>query len=350
MRNQRIINQYESTNVAKRLVFSFITVSILYSLCSILLTQSVFAQNNSINKPALEGSYKIPILTETGKIQYPDLNTITDPAKLVLTIFQFAMGAAGILAIGMIVFGGIQYTVSAGNPAMQKDARDRILNAIYGVALLSGSFLILNTINPKLVKLSTPKLTSLNIDLNQLDAEKARKAWREADEKLGLAQHEELVLRDKFTKAQAKVGTGKTDLENLQFKTEAQRLVVELAEKDLEKQNLAIVLQRRDAEIEKERIISKMRKEIPDFSKHFPDIYSTDKFGVNSLRRTITNPPENTIPPYLKEKLINELRVYEQSYSAIAPLEKKINESVINLAEEQRRLQEVEEEWSKAKK
>ena len=34
---------------------------------------------------------------------------------------------AGMLAFGMIIYGAIQYTVSAGNTTQQSDARDRIL-------------------------------------------------------------------------------------------------------------------------------------------------------------------------------------------------------------------------------
>ncbi|MDP2650826.1 MAG: hypothetical protein Q8P04_01900, partial [bacterium] len=57
-----------------------------------------------------------------------------------------------------IVFGGILYTVSAGNASKQDDAKQWITGALIGLLLLFGSYLILNTINPELTKLNDLKL------------------------------------------------------------------------------------------------------------------------------------------------------------------------------------------------
>ncbi len=77
-------------------------------------------------------------------------------ASYIVGIYQFGVGIAGILAVGMIVAGAIYYSVSAGNPDKQRDARGMITGALWGVALLLGSYLILNTINPQIVKLESP--------------------------------------------------------------------------------------------------------------------------------------------------------------------------------------------------
>lgn len=68
-------------------------------------------------------------------------------------IYKFAVGIAGLLALGMIVAGGVYYTVSAGSSDKQKDAKDMITSALFGVGLLLGSYLILKTINPQIVTL-----------------------------------------------------------------------------------------------------------------------------------------------------------------------------------------------------
>ncbi|MEK7506177.1 MAG: pilin [Patescibacteria group bacterium] len=68
-------------------------------------------------------------------------------------IYRFAVGIAGLLALGMIVAGGVYYTVSAGSSDKQKDAKDMITSAVLGVGLLLGSYLILKTINPQIVTL-----------------------------------------------------------------------------------------------------------------------------------------------------------------------------------------------------
>lgn len=85
----------------------------------------------------------------------------TDLNALVKQIYLIALGIIGILAFGMIIFGGIQYSMSAGDPSRQKDARDRITQAIWGVILLLAAFLILNTINPDLIKLTDPTLKQI---------------------------------------------------------------------------------------------------------------------------------------------------------------------------------------------
>jgi hypothetical protein len=86
-------------------------------------------------------------------------------AAYIARFYQFALALAGMLAFGMIIFGAIQYTVSAGNVARQSDARDRIFQALWGVALLLGAYLILHTIDPKLVSLKDPNITKLTVPI-----------------------------------------------------------------------------------------------------------------------------------------------------------------------------------------
>lgn len=71
-------------------------------------------------------------------------------------LYQFAIGISGILAVGMMVAGGILYTVSAGSPDKQNEGKDMIFSALWGLALLFGAYIILNTINPGLVLLREP--------------------------------------------------------------------------------------------------------------------------------------------------------------------------------------------------
>lgn len=75
-------------------------------------------------------------------------------AAYVRRIYQFSVGIAGVLAVGMIVVGAIMISISGGSPDKQKEGRDYITSAIWGVVLLLGSYLILRTINPRLVALS----------------------------------------------------------------------------------------------------------------------------------------------------------------------------------------------------
>lgn len=66
-------------------------------------------------------------------------------------IFRLGIGLAVVIAVFMIVFNGIQYMVSdvVGQKATAKKG---IENAIWGLVLVLASVLILNTINPNIVK------------------------------------------------------------------------------------------------------------------------------------------------------------------------------------------------------
>ena len=81
---------------------------------------------------------------------------------LVNKIIIFVYSLAGILALAMLIYAGVQYTVSGGNAAIQKDAQDRIWQAIIGLVLLFSSYIILYTINPDLVRIKEPKVPIIN--------------------------------------------------------------------------------------------------------------------------------------------------------------------------------------------
>jgi len=67
------------------------------------------------------------------------------------TIFKIAIGLCGALAVIMIIIGGIQYM---GNESIfgKTEAKGQITNAILGLLIAIGSYALLNTINPDLLK------------------------------------------------------------------------------------------------------------------------------------------------------------------------------------------------------
>jgi len=66
-------------------------------------------------------------------------------------IFGWAIGVGALLALGVIIFGGLKYATSGISEA-QSDGKEWIKAAIYGLALLLGAYLILRTINPDILK------------------------------------------------------------------------------------------------------------------------------------------------------------------------------------------------------
>jgi uncharacterized membrane protein YgcG len=85
----------------------------------------------------------------------------TSPGAFIADFYQYALVIGGILAFGVIVYGGIRYMTSAGNPSGQGDAKEWIQAAIMGILLLAGAYFILKVINPNLVNLNLPSLQSV---------------------------------------------------------------------------------------------------------------------------------------------------------------------------------------------
>ncbi|MFA6098875.1 MAG: pilin [Patescibacteria group bacterium] len=98
----------------------------------------------------------IPIPGVTQKIG--EDNYVKDLSCYIAGIYRYLAGVAGILATVMIIYGGIQYVVSFGNPTRLSGAKDTIVSAMLGLALVLGSYVILYFINPNLTNLSIPSL------------------------------------------------------------------------------------------------------------------------------------------------------------------------------------------------
>jgi len=71
----------------------------------------------------------------------------------IIGIYIYFAGVAGILATTMMMYGGIKYIISAGNPAKIADAKDQIYSAMVGLILTLGSYTLLNFINPNMIDL-----------------------------------------------------------------------------------------------------------------------------------------------------------------------------------------------------
>ena len=95
-----------------------------------------------------------------------DCQPTTDIPSYLNNLYKFAVGIAGLLALGMIVAGGVYYTVSAGSGDKQREAKSMITSALLGVALLLGSYLVLNTVNPQITTLKLPELENITATSN----------------------------------------------------------------------------------------------------------------------------------------------------------------------------------------
>lgn len=82
-------------------------------------------------------------------------------AKYIVAIFQFGVWVAISLAIFMIMVAGFMWLISAGNQGMITKAKGYITNALYGLIIALISYIMLQTINPRLVELQMPELESV---------------------------------------------------------------------------------------------------------------------------------------------------------------------------------------------
>lgn len=76
--------------------------------------------------------------------------TDVNPQEYLLNLYNIGIGIAGVLAVVMLVFGGIEYITSAVIDT-KAEAKKRIWAALGGLLLALVSWLLLNTINTKLV-------------------------------------------------------------------------------------------------------------------------------------------------------------------------------------------------------
>ena len=106
---------------------------------------------------------------QTGKpleVQYPPLPSnkvippdISNPYLLenyARYAYYFFVVFSGIVALVVLVIAGFRYFTSFGNPEAIKRAREQILSALLGLAIILSSWLIIYSINPDFVKFKMP--------------------------------------------------------------------------------------------------------------------------------------------------------------------------------------------------
>lgn len=108
---------------------------------------------------AISASYSL-------QVDYPAISGF-DPGmglvEYIRYIYLFALGTVGLAAFGVMVYGGILYMMSGANPSLQGEAKKWFQGAISGLVLTLASYLILNTINPALVRIQAPTLPDAEI-------------------------------------------------------------------------------------------------------------------------------------------------------------------------------------------
>lgn len=87
-------------------------------------------------------------------------------------VFNLAIGIAGVLAVLMIIIGGVEYITTDAIQG-KTDGKARIQNALWGLLLALVSYILLHTINPKLtmfdLNVKTTTIQNNNLDVDNPD-------------------------------------------------------------------------------------------------------------------------------------------------------------------------------------
>ncbi len=164
-KEQQVISNYAEINIdsAKQTQMG---------VCLAKKSQKEQLQNTILNATDLGkvsqqvSGYQLAIDIPCSTIAGGQCPKITGLASYMARLYQFGLMIAGLAAFGSIIYGALKYILSAGSFSSTEEAKDQITQAIYGLILLLGAFLVLYTINPRLIILSDPNAPI--IDVNQI--------------------------------------------------------------------------------------------------------------------------------------------------------------------------------------
>ncbi len=138
----------------------------------IMSTPFVFAQEKQVEYTLLEplpciesaavqnerGEVVTPAITCGGNTQMTSINF----ENYVQYAFNLVIALAAVLAVFMIVWGGFEY-MSSDSYNQKSAGLEKLKNAVYGLVLILCSYLILRTIDPRLVQIPTTLVTPIDI-------------------------------------------------------------------------------------------------------------------------------------------------------------------------------------------
>lgn len=90
------------------------------------------------------------------------LNQGTEIIDYARYFINLGISAAGVLAIGSLVFGGMHYLISMGMGKMTKEGLEWVKSGLYGMGLLLFIYLIIFTVNPALVSSNLKELLPIS--------------------------------------------------------------------------------------------------------------------------------------------------------------------------------------------
>lgn len=145
-----------SKNKGPKLFFFFLLLFVLgpsFVLASVRIPE--------INYPSLPFPGVEPPQSFIEKITKGEIPEEMAFSLYVKYFYHLILTISGLVAFGIIFYGGFRYLISVREPAKMLAARETISGGIYGLLLLLSSYLILVTINPQLTIFRLPALEKI---------------------------------------------------------------------------------------------------------------------------------------------------------------------------------------------
>lgn len=143
-----------NNRITKFRIVGLLIIFLMVSFGILMMTGGAFAQDDIVKlKKDCEASdgiwlqVAIPIKGKT-------VNCIRGFPQYVEALYNLFIGIIGILAVIMIMAGGFQWLLAAGNAQRISGAKTTIISSVLGLVLALTSYTILNLINPDLTKLN----------------------------------------------------------------------------------------------------------------------------------------------------------------------------------------------------
>jgi hypothetical protein len=133
----------------KKTVFSVVLFIVIATIGLSIATETLAVTANApkINLP-------IPDMPSLSSIEFKPGEIVNVPwiAQYLLGIYNYALIIASILAVFMLMLGGVLYLTAGGLPQNVKRAQSFMTGAVIGLVILMSSYMILYLINPKIVQ------------------------------------------------------------------------------------------------------------------------------------------------------------------------------------------------------
>lgn len=154
--------------LTKRLLIGTLLISMLTVAISPITVTAQQTNNPTDNPPAQYTPLEpLPCIPGNEVVCTGDADGKINFQQYIQQTFNLLIALAGAAAVFMIVFGGLQY-MTTDSWQGKRDGLEKARKALLGLLLVLTSFLLLRTIDPRLVAIPSTLVEPLNIDYDEL--------------------------------------------------------------------------------------------------------------------------------------------------------------------------------------